>query len=146
MTPYTGEMLPDDALDLLAEIVPVIHASRRDRHVEALTLAMDALTWFPLRCAPRDGTYVMLAVAPHVTFNLSGFICIGRWFEPSDDMLEQMGKARRQRYEASGGWWASGRLGRPFGRAVLGWRPVPHFDFDAAGYGPDVVETVGGRA
>ncbi len=134
----------DEACSCLAEIIPVVHAQGQDHYVEALVVAMDAMTWFPLKLAPRDGTKVLLAVAPQVLHGLPGFICIGRWVEPADNLLEQMGKARRQRFAASGGWWSSSKSGRPFERPVLSWRPEPRFDFSAAGYPANEVETVNG--
>lgn len=146
MTPYSGAMSRTDALDILSAMIPTEHRAGRDHHVEALTVAMDALTWFPLKSAPRDGTQVLLAVAPMEAFNLPGFICIGRWVEPSEATFDGMGKARRQRFEAAGGWWSSTKSGRPFGRPVLAWAPAPEFNFTAAGYGPDAVTTVGQAA
>jgi len=137
-------MSEDEARNLIGEIIPIMHAEGCDHYVEALSVAIDAMTWFPLKLAPRDGRKVLLAVAPIEKFDLPGFITIGRWVIPAEEFLEQMGKLRRQRFEASGGWWSSSQNGKPFARPVLGWRPEPRFDFTAAGYGGDAVETING--
>ena len=143
MTPYTGPLAPEEVAELLYDMTPVIR-SVASPHADALAAAITAVSWFPLAMAPRDGTKVILAVAPALAFDLPGFICIGRWVEPDAAVLGQMGRKRRARYEAAGGWWTAGKAGRPFDRPVLAWKPQPSFDFEAAGYVPDTIETVGG--
>jgi hypothetical protein len=85
--------------------------------------------WRPLNLAPRDGTSILLAVSPHITYERPGFICMGRWISPPS--IEGYGKKCRQLYEEYGGWWATGKGHSPFSSPVWGWMPVPSFDFDA---------------
>lgn len=118
------------AVALFTGIVPEVHARHGDAVVEALNFVIDALSWLPLTLAPRDGSQILLAVAPGE--RRPGFICIGRWVVPTDSDLDQMGRKRRERFEASGGWWSAGKWRRPFDRPVLAWRPVPTFDFSVS--------------
>jgi hypothetical protein len=142
-----GIMSDNEVSSMLLEMVHEHNARGNDHFVEALTLAADALTWLPLRDAPRDGTNIVLAVAPMLNVDAPGFVCIGRWVEPTSEELakgESLGRPKRERVEISGGWWAAGKHRRTFRRPVVGWRPVPRFDFEAAGYIPGEVVTING--
>lgn len=83
--------------------------------------------WRSLRSAPRDGTTLLVAVAP--AYGKPGYVTLGRWCAPtSDDNLNKKKRELRYRY---GGWWGRGLHSHPFGRPLLGWQPVPEFDFEA---------------
>ncbi len=113
--------------ELLSEIIPIVHANGQDHYVEALSEALDAIQWRPLHEAPRDGTWVFIAVAPRPVFNLDGFVGFGRWVPAPED--GQMNKEKRIRAAAADGWWSTSAKGNPLKRPVLAWRPAPTFDF-----------------
>lgn len=85
--------------------------------------------WRSLRVAPRDGTAVLLAVAP--AFGRPGYVAIGWWCAPKLSPNFPLGKLRRKLFDKAGGWWARGKASTPFGRPVLAWQPIPEFDFEA---------------
>lgn len=123
------ERMPSHVVaDMLREMIPMAHAEGRDHHVEALSEALDAIEWLPLRDAPRDGTWVLIAAASPRSGS-AGIVTFARWVEPTPDLLASMGRRRRDRYDVSGGWWSSSRRGdKPFeSRFVLAWRPAPIF-------------------
>lgn len=126
----SGTLTEAEAVALLADIVTEVHARHGDAAVEALNFVIDALSWLPLTLAPRNGSQILLAVAPGE--RRAGFICIGRWVAPTEAELDQMGRKRRERFETAGGWWSAGKWSRPFDRPVLAWRPVPTFDFQVS--------------
>lgn len=123
----TGRMPATAVVELLGELIPRYHELGLDNVVEALSEAIDALDWLPLHRAPRDGTWIQLAIAPHHGFGLEGFVCFGRWIIP--EAARALSSKEQSLFDRHGGWWSSSRHEKPFKRPVLAWRPLPAVDF-----------------
>ena len=83
--------------------------------------------WRSLRTAVRDGSSMLVAVAP--AYDRPGYVTIGKWVAP--ETAENLSRQKRELFERFGGWWGRGKNCHPFNRAVLAWQPIPEFDFEA---------------
>ncbi|ALJ15330.1 hypothetical protein [Sphingopyxis macrogoltabida] len=83
--------------------------------------------WRPLRDAPRDGTDLLLVVSPRPDRGYPGYVTLGRWVQPRPENVSKAGRDLIARY---GGYWANGKGIKPFPRPIIGWMPIPFFDFE----------------